>query len=72
MGTPVVAVFGRSDPHVHGPAAHLPGKVVAGPEVRHWPTRQRAGLDPFLKPEPEAVVEAALAILQEGRARPKV
>jgi heptosyltransferase I len=64
MGIPVVAVFGRSDPRVHGPAPYLPGKVVAGSQVRHWPTRERAGLTPFVEPDPERVVEAALEVLQ--------
>jgi ADP-heptose:LPS heptosyltransferase len=68
MGTPVVAVFGRSDPRVHGPAPHLPGTVVAGPDARHWPTRQRGGLPPFGEPDPERVVAAAVTILDE-RAR---
>lgn len=62
--TPVVAVFGRSDPRVHGPAAHLPGRAVAGPEARHWPTRKRSALEPFLDPDPAEIVEAALAILE--------
>ena len=59
----VVAVFGRSDPRVHGPAPYLQGKVVAGPDARHWPTRVRGGLEPFALPEPERVVEAALEVL---------
>ena len=72
MGTPVVAVFGRSDPRVHGPAPYLPGKVVAGPDARHWPTRVRGGLEPFALPEPERVVEAALEVLGAGsRALPR-
>lgn len=66
MGTPVVAVFGRSDPRVHGPGPLLPGKAVSGPDARHWPTRRRGGLAPFLEPDPERVVEAALEILAEG------
>ena len=72
MGTPVVAVFGRSDPRVHGPAPHLPGTVVEGPDTRHWPTRERSGLPPFVDPDPERVVAAALTILGEraGRASP--
>jgi ADP-heptose:LPS heptosyltransferase len=69
MGTPVVAVFGRSDPGVHGPAPHLPGKAVSGPHVRHWPTRQRLGLAPFVEPDPERVVEAALQVLREAADR---
>lgn len=64
VGTPVVAVFGRSDPRVHGPAAHLPGRAVAGPEARHWPTRKRYALAPFVDPEPAEIVEAALAVLE--------
>jgi ADP-heptose:LPS heptosyltransferase len=70
MGTPAVAVFGRSDPRVHGPAPYLPGKVVAGPDARHWPTRGRRGLEPFLLPEPEQVVEAALEVLGAGSEAP--
>ncbi len=72
MGTPAVAVFGRSDPRVHGPAPHLPGAVVAGPDARHWPTRERADLPPFVDPDPEGVVAAALTILGEraGRSSP--
>ncbi len=62
--TPVIAVFGRSDPRVHGPAAHLPGRAVAGSEARHWATRKRAALQPFLDPEPAEIVEAALAVLE--------
>ncbi len=65
VGTPTVGVFGRSDPEIHGPAAHLPGRVVAGPEAREWKTRERGGLPPFEAPEAEAVVEAALALLHE-------
>lgn len=67
VGTPVVAVFGRSDPRVHGPAAHLPGRVVAGPEARHWPTRKRSALEPFLDPDPAEIVTAALAVLEVHR-----
>jgi ADP-heptose:LPS heptosyltransferase len=70
MGTPVVAVFGRSDPRVHGPADHLPGRAVAGPGARHWPTRKRAGLEPFVEPEPAAVVEAALEVLRRETVDP--
>ncbi|HUP01410.1 MAG TPA: glycosyltransferase family 9 protein [Gemmatimonadota bacterium] len=65
VGTPVVAVFGRSSPAIHAPAAHLPGRAVAGPEARHWPRRKRGGLHPFTEPEPEEVVEAAIAVLAE-------
>lgn len=65
VGTPVVAVFGRSDPRVHGPAAHLPGVTVAGSEARHWPTRKRSGLEPFVEPDPAQVVAAALAVLEQ-------
>ena len=64
VGTPVVAVFGRSDPRVHGPAAHLPGVAVAGSDARHWPTRKRSRLEPFVEPDPAQVVEAALAVLE--------
>lgn len=69
VGTPVVAVFGRSDPTVHGPAERLLGRAVAAPDARHWPGRTRRGLPPFTGPGPEAVVEAALAVLAEGRGR---
>ncbi|MGH7550130.1 MAG: glycosyltransferase family 9 protein [Gemmatimonadota bacterium] len=64
VGTPVVAIFGRSDPRIHGPAAHLPGVAVAGSEARHWPTRKRSDLEPFLEPDPRPVVEAALDVLE--------
>lgn len=78
VGTPVVAVFGRSDPRVHGPAEHLPGVAVAAPAARHWPTRKRAGIEPFEEPDPGEVVEAALGVLErtlpnardQGRHRP--
>ena len=63
LGTPTVGVFGRSDPEIHGPAAHLPGRAVAGPEAREWKTRARKGLPPFEDPDPAAVVEAALDLL---------
>lgn len=63
LGTPTVGVFGRSDPVIHGPAAHLPGRAVAGPEAREWKTRARKGLPPFEEPDPAAVVEAALDLL---------
>lgn len=63
MGTPAVAVFGRSDPVIHGPAEHLPGRAVASSEARHLPRRRRRGLGPFMDPPPEAVVATALEIL---------
>lgn len=63
VGTPVVAVFGRSDPGIHGPARHLPGLAVALPGARDWPSRRRAGLPPFAGPEPDDVVRAALEML---------
>ncbi|HEY7472448.1 MAG TPA: glycosyltransferase family 9 protein [Gemmatimonadota bacterium] len=69
VGTPAVGVFGRSDPVIHGPAAHLSARVVAGPGAREWKTRERGGLPPFLEPAPEAVIEAALELLA---ARPPV
>ena len=69
-GTPVVGVYGRSDPVIHGPAPYLERRVVAGPEAREWKTRERQGLPPSPTPEPEAVVEAALELL-ERRATPK-
>jgi lipopolysaccharide heptosyltransferase I len=65
LGTPTVGVFGRSDPAIHGPAGHLPARVVAGPEAREWKTRARQGLPPFADPDPRAVVEAALELLAE-------
>jgi ADP-heptose:LPS heptosyltransferase len=65
LGTPTVGVFGRSDPEIHGPAPHLPGSAVAGPEAREWKTRARKGLPPFDEPDPAAVVEAALALLAD-------
>lgn len=65
VGTPAVAVFGRSDPAIHGPAGHLLGRAIAGPDARDWPRRRRAGLAPFPGPEPGAVVEAALQVLAE-------
>lgn len=64
VGTPVVAVFGRSSAEVHGPADHLPGRAVAGVDARHWPRRKRAGLEPFTDPPPEAVVDVALELLR--------
>ncbi|HJU85882.1 MAG TPA: glycosyltransferase family 9 protein, partial [Gemmatimonadota bacterium] len=67
LGTPTVGVFGRSDPVIHGPAAHLPGRAVAGPEAREWKTRSRRGLPPFVDPEPAAVVEAAMGLLAGAR-----
>lgn len=67
VGTPTVGVFGRSDPRIHGPADHLPGRVVAGPEAREWKTRERRGLPPFEEPAPEEVVAAAIGLLEEGR-----
>lgn len=67
VGTPTVGVFGRSDPEIHGPAAHLPARVVAGPQAREWKTRKRRGLPPFEEPAPEEVVAAALALLGEER-----
>ena len=70
VGTPVVAVFGRSDPRVHGPAAHLPGLVVAGPGACHWPTRKRTGLEPFFEPEPGAVVQAVMEVLERSAGPP--
>lgn len=73
LGTPTVGVFGRSDPEIHGPARHLPARVVAGPEAREWKTRARKDLPPFVDPDPRAVVDAALELLAEaagrGRAR---
>ncbi len=65
LGTPTVGVFGRSDPEIHGPAPHLPGRAVAGPEAREWKTRARKGLPPFDEPDPAAVVEAALDLLAD-------
>jgi ADP-heptose:LPS heptosyltransferase len=65
LGTPTVGVFGRSDPEIHGPAAHLRGRAVAGPEAREWKTRSRRGLAPFENPEPAAVVDAALELLAD-------
>ncbi len=67
VGTPVVAVFGRSSAAVHGPADHLPGVAIAGADARHWPRRTRAGLEPFTDPEPAAVVDAALELLAMRR-----
>lgn len=65
VGTPVVGVFGdRSDPVIHGPAAHHPARVVGDPAARDLKTHQRRGLGPFEGPEPEAVVEAALELLE--------
>ena len=61
----MVGVFGRSDPVIHGPAPHLPGRVVTGPHAREWGTRERRGLPPFREPDPEAVVAAALELLDE-------
>jgi ADP-heptose:LPS heptosyltransferase len=69
FGTPTVGVFGRSDPEIHGPASHLPARAVAAPDARDWKTRRRRGLPPFEDPEPAAVVEAALELL-EGIRRP--
>ncbi|MFN2383243.1 MAG: glycosyltransferase family 9 protein, partial [Gemmatimonadota bacterium] len=63
MGTPAVGVFGRSDPVIHQPAAHLPGRSVAGPDAREWGSRERRALPPFTEPAPEAVVAAALELL---------
>ena len=65
VGTPTVGVFGRSDPVIHGPADHLPARVVAGPEAREWKTRERGDLPPFRDPSPEAVVDAAVSLLEE-------
>jgi lipopolysaccharide heptosyltransferase I len=65
LGTPTVGVFGRSDPEIHGPAPHLPGRAVAGPEAREWKTRARKGLPPFEEPDPAAVVEASLDLLAD-------
>ncbi|CAN5148980.1 lipopolysaccharide heptosyltransferase II [soil metagenome] len=65
VGTPVVAVFGRSDPSIHGPAPHLPGRAVSAPGAREWPSRKRAGLGPFPGPEPDEVVRAAVEVLAE-------
>jgi ADP-heptose:LPS heptosyltransferase len=71
LGTPTVGVFGRSDPEIHGPARHLPARVVAGPDAREWKSRTRKGLAPFVDPDPQAVVEAAVALLAEtGRVAP--
>ena len=69
VGTPVVAVFGRSSPRIHGPAGYLPGRAVSAGDAREWSTRERAGLGPFTGPEPGAVVEAALELLAESRER---
>ncbi|HET6361514.1 MAG TPA: glycosyltransferase family 9 protein [Gemmatimonadota bacterium] len=66
FGTPAVGVFGRSDPEIHGPAPHLPGRAVGGPQAREWKTRARKGLPPFEDPEPAAVVEAALELLADA------
>jgi ADP-heptose:LPS heptosyltransferase len=63
LGTPTVGVFGRSDPAIHAPAAHLPARVVAGREAREWKTRDRRGLPPFEDPHPGEVVAAALELL---------
>ena len=69
FGTPTVGVFGRSDPEIHGPALHLPARVVAAPGAREWKTRARKGLPPFEEPDPAAVIEAALDLLaRAGRA----
>jgi len=65
LRTPTVGVFGRSDPVIHGPAAHLPARVVAGPDAREWKTRERRGLPPFREPAPAEVVAAALELLAE-------
>lgn len=65
VGTPAVGVFGRSDPEIHGPAAHLQARAVAAPGAREWKTRSRRGLPPFEDPDPAAVVEAALDLLAE-------
>ena len=65
VGTPTVGVFGRSDPLIHGPAAHLPARVVAGPEAREWKTRERGDLPPFRDPSPDEVVDAAVSLLEE-------
>lgn len=67
VGTPTVGVFGRSDPAIHGPASYLPARVVAGPGAREWKTRERRGLPPFRDPAPDAVVDAALSLLEERR-----
>jgi len=66
VGIRAVGVFGRSDPEIHGPAPHLPGRAVAGPEAREWGTRERRGLPPFEEPDPERVVDAALELLEVG------
>lgn len=69
LGTPTVGVFGRSDPQIHGPARHLPAKVVAASDAREWGTRARRRLPPFEDPDPREVVEAAVELLAEaGRA----
>lgn len=65
LGIPTVGVFGRSDPAIHGPAGHLPARVVAGPEAREWKTRARRGLSPFREPAAQEVVDAALELLGE-------
>lgn len=67
LGTPTVGVFGRSDPAIHGPAGHLPARVVAGPKAREWKTRDRRGLPPFEDPDPQEVIEAAVDLLSETR-----
>lgn len=64
VGTPYVGVFGRSDPVLHGPAEHVEGVAVAGPEARYWNTRERRGLEPFAGPDVDRVVEAALGLLE--------
>lgn len=65
VGTPIVAVFGaNSDPGIHAPIGWRgPVEVVATPDARELKTLERRNVEPFRWPEPEVVVEAALAML---------
>lgn len=67
LGTPVVGIFGPTDPARNGPF-HCRSRVLRHPESRRDHTRRSQPEAGLLTITPEAVTDAALELLREGSA----
>jgi len=67
LGTPVVGIFGPTDPARNGPF-HIPSRVLRHPESVRDHTRRSEPEAGLLTITPEAVTAAALDLLRETRA----
>ena len=66
LGTPVVGIFGPTDPARNGPF-HCRSRVLRHAESKRDHTRRREPEAGLLTITPEAVTEAALSLLREGQ-----